>query len=109
MVAAVASASKLVNACTSTKGDSAASAASHGRPRHSSTRAHTVTSQASASHHAVTSKYTMTGSELGSQSAAAQAWALWALTHWNSPVTTGYSMYRTCSSGSPGFSTHDVA
>ena len=37
-----------------------------------------------------------------------QPCASFALTHWNSPVSTGYSMYLTCASAWPALSIQDV-
>src|SRR5699024_9702053 len=53
---AIAIASKLVNACTTTNGDSANSTTSHGRRRAILVSAHTVTNSANASQNAVMSK-----------------------------------------------------
>jgi hypothetical protein len=93
---ATASASKLVKTCTATSGDSATSAASHGRFGRRARTAHTTTSHASASHAALMSKYTTTGSAVGStgsrSAAHTHASASRALAYWKYPVSTGYSM-----------------
>src|ERR1044072_7818549 len=68
---AVASVSKFVNAWTSSSGEAAIRAASHGRSRAVRTTAQTVTSQGSGSQNAEMSKNTVTGSPVGSQPDAA--------------------------------------
>lgn len=110
-VNAVAMASKLVKTCTIASGEIATSAASHGRRFSDRPVAHTVTSQASASQSAEMLKYTATGSAPGSQPDSAtesQASVSFALIHWNSPVATGYSMYRVVSFAVPASSVHEV-
>jgi hypothetical protein len=56
------------------------------------------------------SKYTTTGSADGRSgttfAADTHASASRALTYWKYPVSTGYSMYRTCASSVPSPSTH---
>jgi hypothetical protein len=100
-----------VKAWTSNNGDAAISAASHGRSRAVLATAQIVTSQASASQNAEMSKKIVTGRPVGSQPAFAitnQPSVIFALTHWKSPVSTGYSMYRTCAVGLPSSSTQLV-
>ncbi len=83
------------------------SAASHGRCRADLVTAQIVTSQASASQNAEMSKNTVTGSPVGSHpdpATASQPSVSLAFTHWKSPVSTGYSMYRTCAVGLPSSS-----
>lgn len=95
MASATASVSKLVNACTTTSGEIATSAASHGLRRAMRAVAQIVVSQAAASSSAVMLKYTATGSAPGNRPLSAtptQPCVSFALTHWNSPVSTGYSM-----------------
>ena len=104
---AVARVSKLVNACTSTSGDAAISAASHGRRRAVLVTAQIVTSQASASQNAEMSKNTVTARPVGSQPASAifsQPSVSFAFTHWKRPVSTGYSIQRWCCVGLPSSS-----
>ena len=84
-----------MNACTATSGDSATSAASHGRDGRSRTTAQTTISQASASQTATWSTYTTTGSAVGSGRTVAvrsHCSVSRAFAHWNIPVSTGYSM-----------------
>lgn len=95
IASATASASKLVNACTTTSGDTATSAASHGLRRAMRAVAQIVVSHAAARNSAVMLKYTATGNAPGSRPSSAtptHPWVSFALTHWNRPVSTGYSM-----------------
>ena len=97
IASATATVSKLVNACTITSGEIATSAASHGLRAEMRAVAQIAVSQAAASSSAVMLKYTATGSAPGSRPESAtfiQPCVSLALTHWNRPVSTGYSMYR---------------
>lgn len=95
MASATATVSKLVNACTMISGETATSTASHGLRRAIRAVAQIVVNQAAARNSAVMLKYTATGNAPGSSPLSAtptQPCVSFALTHWNRPVSTGYSM-----------------
>ena len=95
---ATAMTSKLVNAWNTTSGHAATKSVSHGRRPDDLYVAHTATIQNMASATAESAKYATTSTVPGTR--AAQPLAACAMTYWYTPVTTGYSMYRTVPSSS---------